>query len=158
MEPRALQCAVPVEHRSATRESDQGLHVGVGLLQMSKAIPQKRLIVVVEAMVQTRRNGVLPSWKGEQSPIFFELIDDELVQSELSGTDKGIAAGGRVNGQNALQSKSAGGGRKKSRGAAGCEIGDARNQGISRIICQRSNNRQLRSSWCEDIALRQQRN
>src|SRR5947209_20432305 len=124
---------------------------------MCEAITHRRFIVIVEPMIQSGGNALLPCGKRKEPAVFFELVHNELIYREFSWTHKGVPACSWVNCQNALQTKSASGGRKHDWWPC-WKVGYARHHRISRIVGQRGDDRKLRCCWSEDTALCQQRN
>src|SRR5437667_956794 len=137
--------------------ADQGLNIGVRLGEMGKSVVEKALIAVVEPMIQPGGGFVLARRKRKQSTIFLKLIHDELVQCEVSRTDERVTDSRRVDGQNTLQPKGASGSRKRRWWPASCEVGNARNHGVARVVGQRSYDRRLRGGRSKDVAPGQQR-
>ena len=122
---------------------------------MGKSVVKKALIAVVEAVIQPYGSLMLPRWKRKQSAIFLKLVHDKLVQCEVSRADERIAGSRWIDGQNTLQPKGASRGRKKRWRPAGCEVGNARNHRVARIVGQRTQYWRLCWSWSKDVALSQ---
>src|SRR5215831_9590374 len=101
-------------------------------------------------MIQPHREFMLPCGEGKQSAVCFKTVHDESIGGELGGGDKRIAHRSRIDGQNALQPKSADR-RRQNRWWAGL----ARNTGYWGVAfrCQSSQDRQLRSRRRENTAV-----
>src|SRR5438128_5844502 len=136
---------------------DQSLNIRVRLGEMGEGVVEEALIAVVEPVIQPGGSFMLPRWKRKQSTILLKLVHDELVQCEVSRADERIAGSRWIDGQNTLQPKGASGGGKKRWRPAGCEVGNARNHRVARIVRQRSYTRRMRGGRSADVAAGQQR-
>ena len=80
MKPGALQSTVPLQQRSTSGESDEGLHIRIRFFQVRKIVAKESLIVIAEVVIQACGSLMLSYGKGEQTTIFFKLTDNERVQ------------------------------------------------------------------------------
>src|SRR5712691_5646934 len=131
---------------------DQSLNIRVRLGGVGEGVVEEALIAVVEPVIQPGGSFMLPRWKRKQSTILLKLVHDELVQCEVSRADERVAGSRWGDGQNTLQPKRASGSRKRRWRPASCEVGNAGNHRVARIVGQRSYNRRLRGGRSKDVA------
>jgi hypothetical protein len=80
-----------------------------------KAVSDKDLIAIPEAVIEARRKLVFVRRKGKQPAIRFKLIDDVRIQGSLGCANKGIGTRIGIHGQDAVESESAFGGGEDER-------------------------------------------